>query len=687
MAVTLTVETAMVAARIITSTTNIPEPVLAAAQVLHASASEQIARYAPEAPSSVQNDALVRMLAYLWQLPQETRYRGHQSALRNSGAIGSLAPYRAKRAGIIGGESLPQSPTTPSTPAGTGGPGVDQTARDAAKAAQAAAAAAQAVADEALSGSRANTGFLSTFTGRVRSLVEGIVPAWARMATPPTVTPTPVPVASESVSGTVTLARAEDVADTETDLTRVPVVSRVISLVRRLIGENVRSIPEATSSHIGRPLVATRDSSPWVSYEKLSKDAYSDNSIFEGHLNASVRAKINASHVDETARNSATQALSVASGAGTQARAAKTAADSAQEAADAAQLATDTVIEIGPPLVRGETAARNLNISLRHPINAYPDANQWFMRIAGQVLARLEYTPNTLQQDVDAELSAVVLGNIWDQTTNIDDGQGGTTQVPAYPAGSYVPVEVRLDGPPASGVNRVTHFIRVVDVLVVDEYEPPDGSIEESKLASGVRTKLNSSGAGVPAAPANTNAAKKYELSVPANSGAATWTEATGGGGSPSAGGGIGDSVELVETGDIYDADGTVTAAADLTKFRYVADGATTGDRVVIPAAAKWITVKSAVLVNERRPHLARNGGNLYCMFEVSQLPVVAYDTSATFNGLPFAYNRGANVEPDTYFVHFAKTSSNELLAAFDSEGGGTPRYPTSQRFHVRYLT
>ena len=101
------------------------------------------------------------------------------------------------------------------------------------------------------------------------------------------------PVASESVSGTVTLAREEDVADSETDLTRVPVVSRVITLVRRLIGENVRSIPEATNAHRGRPLVATSGSRPWVGYEKLGADGIADEAVTEAKLEDDVRTKLN----------------------------------------------------------------------------------------------------------------------------------------------------------------------------------------------------------------------------------------------------------------------------------------------------------------------------------------------------------------------------------------------------------
>ena len=84
--------------------------------------------------------------------------------------------------------------------------------------------------------------------------------------------------ASTTVRGIVLLARNEDVASSETDLTRVPDVSKSILLIRRLIGEMVRSIPEAEASHIGRPLVANRTSKPFAGYAQLGAEGYGDNS-------------------------------------------------------------------------------------------------------------------------------------------------------------------------------------------------------------------------------------------------------------------------------------------------------------------------------------------------------------------------------------------------------------------------
>lgn len=99
--------------------------------------------------------------------------------------------------------------------------------------------------------------------------------------------------ATESAPGTVTLARAEDVADSETDLSRVPTVTRAIALIRRLIGENVRSVPEVAEAHIGRPLVAVRAGEA-PGWRELTGDGLANNSIPEGKLDAAARTKLNA---------------------------------------------------------------------------------------------------------------------------------------------------------------------------------------------------------------------------------------------------------------------------------------------------------------------------------------------------------------------------------------------------------
>ena len=113
-----------------------------------------------------------------------------------------------------------------------------------------------------------------------------------------------LPAASESARGGVVLARAEDVADSETDLSRVPTLTRAIALIRRLLSENVRSIPEPEASHVGRPLVATSEDHPYVGYQRLGTDGYDDDSVTEAKLDSAARTKLNArtTATDATAR-------------------------------------------------------------------------------------------------------------------------------------------------------------------------------------------------------------------------------------------------------------------------------------------------------------------------------------------------------------------------------------------------
>ena len=140
---------------------------------------EIVTRYAPNAPDSTANEAVVRVASYLFDQPNAGRGVNHANAFRNSGAQSLLAPYRAQRIGAavqaaIDAGGSPGNPVTnidvtgttltvtfadgstraETLPAGGGG-GVDQTARDQ-------AAAAQAAADGKLSESDVNPFALET---------------------------------------------------------------------------------------------------------------------------------------------------------------------------------------------------------------------------------------------------------------------------------------------------------------------------------------------------------------------------------------------------------------------------------------------------------------------------------------------------------------------------------------------
>ena len=74
---------------------------------------EMVERYAPGAPAAIQNEAAIRAAGYLAEMPAagvrseavadvSTSYAAsHVSALRHSGAMALLSPYKVRRAGSI----------------------------------------------------------------------------------------------------------------------------------------------------------------------------------------------------------------------------------------------------------------------------------------------------------------------------------------------------------------------------------------------------------------------------------------------------------------------------------------------------------------------------------------------------------------------------------------------------------
>ena len=62
-------------------------------------ATETITKYAPLAPDVVQNEACVRLCAFLFDMPYAARDGAFANSMRNSGAGRMLLPYRVHRAG------------------------------------------------------------------------------------------------------------------------------------------------------------------------------------------------------------------------------------------------------------------------------------------------------------------------------------------------------------------------------------------------------------------------------------------------------------------------------------------------------------------------------------------------------------------------------------------------------------
>ena len=75
---------------------------------------EMVQGYAPDAPEAIQNEAAIRCAGYLSQQPTDARRSTtvgsitsswattHTAALRHSGAMSLLSPYKVRRAGAIG---------------------------------------------------------------------------------------------------------------------------------------------------------------------------------------------------------------------------------------------------------------------------------------------------------------------------------------------------------------------------------------------------------------------------------------------------------------------------------------------------------------------------------------------------------------------------------------------------------
>ena len=74
----------------------------AEAMRLLAYATEAIEQNSPNAPEATQNEAVIRLAAYLYDQPNAGRGLSYANALRNSGAAMILLPYRVHRAGSTG---------------------------------------------------------------------------------------------------------------------------------------------------------------------------------------------------------------------------------------------------------------------------------------------------------------------------------------------------------------------------------------------------------------------------------------------------------------------------------------------------------------------------------------------------------------------------------------------------------
>ena len=63
-------------------------------------ATEAVTHHAPDAPDVVQNEAVFRLCAYIYDRPFASQSTRFSNALRNSGAASALLPYRNHRLGL-----------------------------------------------------------------------------------------------------------------------------------------------------------------------------------------------------------------------------------------------------------------------------------------------------------------------------------------------------------------------------------------------------------------------------------------------------------------------------------------------------------------------------------------------------------------------------------------------------------
>ena len=67
-----------------------------------ASASALVVKHAPNAPTEIQNEAVVRAAGWLFDMPAAQRTAAGGDVLRSSGALALLLPWRVHRAGSTG---------------------------------------------------------------------------------------------------------------------------------------------------------------------------------------------------------------------------------------------------------------------------------------------------------------------------------------------------------------------------------------------------------------------------------------------------------------------------------------------------------------------------------------------------------------------------------------------------------
>ena len=116
MAVTLTPGDVALAIRVATDADQVPEPAAALLGWLIPAATAMVVDYAPDAPDSVHNIGLIRLVG--WMYDSDPTESVTSNPLLVSGAGSMLSRWRVHRAGLVLGAQPGDTPTPTPTPGG-----------------------------------------------------------------------------------------------------------------------------------------------------------------------------------------------------------------------------------------------------------------------------------------------------------------------------------------------------------------------------------------------------------------------------------------------------------------------------------------------------------------------------------------------------------------------------------------
>ena len=361
------------------------------------------------------------------------------------------------------------TPSVPATPVQSGGRGIDAEARREATEAQAQADAATGKAEAAQATADKAERDAATADGKAEANAAKIVELEAR---PSGGTTLPEHLQAETLilksrAGRIYWEDVNAVPDT-------PGEQSALGHVLTVTGTGDKDYLWQQAPHQNQAIDQTARNSAGSALTK-AEAAQALATTADGKADAATTAAHNAQSTADTAQATADVAL--------------TDAMDAQEAADAAQLDADTVLDFFPPLVAGETARRNLYLSIKQPINAYQGADICQVTIDGATPQRLAYTPGTAEQVITVGITKAQLDNLANNGDLV--------------AGNFVGVEVRFQIGSGTAQDALKFFRRVLVPVEV----APSADVDQvaRDAATAAQNTANSALSGIPAKATNTD--------------------------------------------------------------------------------------------------------------------------------------------------------------------------------------